>query len=179
MENVKTNLSKRKQGLLDEAIKQAVAAGVQYNVNYVRFEKFSAKIDNDEKRNAVKFLLDEVLDLVELDYRMAPIVMQLGNPTEKESLSYREFKLLQEIIKNLKLRGRDNLSKLVKSMQAFNEDGRQLDNMEQESQIFIKEYQKASSKYAQLCKEFGIMPEDLQQQIETETEAKLKELADK
>lgn len=169
-------LSARKQEEVKQAVENAVKAGVQYNVNYMHFETFQAKIDNDEKRAAVVFLLDEVLEQVELDYRMAPIIVQLGDPKTKEFLTYREFKLLQEVIKNLKLRGRQNLEKLVKSMQAFNEDGRVLNQIEEESKIFIKAYQDASTFYSNLCKKYGILPDDLQDEIEEATKAEVEKL---
>lgn len=169
-------LSARKQEEIKQAIDNAVKAGVQYNVNYSHFETFQAKIDNDEKREAVVFLLDEVLDFVELDYRMAPVIVQLGDPKTKEFLTYREFKLLQELIKNLRLKGRENLERLVKSMQAFNEDGKVLNQIEEESKIFIKAYQDASTFYSNLCKKYGILPDDLQNEIEEATRSELEKL---
>lgn len=162
-------LSARKQEEVKQAIENAVKAGVQYNVNYMHFEIFKAMIDTEEKRAAVVFLLDEVLDLVELDYRMAPIIVQLGDPKTKEFLTYREFKLLQEVIKNIRLKGRENLERLVKSMQAFNDDGRVLNSIEEESKIYIKAYQDASTFYSNLCKKYGILPDDLQDEIEEAT----------
>lgn len=169
-------LSARKQEEVKKATENAVAAGVQYNVSYTRFEVFEAKIDTPEKRDAVIFLLDTVLDDVELDYRVAPIIAQLGDPKTKESLNYREFKLLQEVIKNLRVKGRSALIKLTESMMAFNEDGKALSQVEEENKMFIKAYQDASSFYAKLCQKYGIMPDDLQNQIEEATSKKLEEM---
>lgn len=169
-------LSARKQEEIKNAVENAVKAGVQYNMNYSHFETFQAKIDTEEKRAAIVFLLDEVLDLVELDYRMAPIIVQLGDPKTKEFLTYREFKLLQEVIKNLRLKGRENLTRLVKAMQAFNEDGRVLNSIEEESKIYIKAYQDASTFYSNLCKKYGILPDDLQDAIENATKEEMEKL---
>lgn len=177
MEQNKINLlSARKQTELKKVIENAIAAGVQYNVNYHKFEIFKVSIDNEEKRNALIFLLDEMIDLVELDFRMAPIIKNLGDPAVKESLNYREFKLLQEVIKGTHIKGRNNLIKLCNSMEAFNEDGKRCDDMEKESKILATEYQKASTTYAQTCNKFGIMPDDLQDEIEQKTKETLDEL---
>ena len=51
--------------------------------------------------------------------------------------------------------------------------------MEEESRICVKAYQDASTYYSQLCKKFGIMHDDLQEDIEKATEEKVKELAEK
>ena len=168
-------LSARKQEEVKKAIDNAVAAGVQYNLNYNKFDAFRVKIDTEEKRNALVFLLDDLLELTDLDFRMAPVVESLGEPKEVKELTYRQFKLLQELMKNVRIRGRQNLLNLSKSMKAFNEDGRVCEAMEEESRIFVKAYQDASTYYSQLCKKFGIMPDDLQEDIEKATEEKMKE----
>lgn len=152
-------LSARKQTELQKAIDACVAAGVQYNLNYMQFENFAVLINTEEKRNALIFLLDEVLDMCELGFQMAPIVEFLGDPKEIQSINYRQFKLLQELIKNVKLRGRSELLRLSASMKAFNEDGNRLASIEEESKIMVRTYQEASNNYGQLCKKFGILPD--------------------
>lgn len=152
-----STLSARKQAELQKAVDACVAAGVQYNMNYLQFEKFTVLIDNDTKRSALVFLLNDVLELCELGFQMAPVVETLGDPATIESINYRQFKLLQELIKNVKLRGRQALLKLSESMKAFNEDGQRLASLEEESKIMIRTYQEASTNYGQLCKKFGVL----------------------
>lgn len=154
-----STLSARKQNELKNAVDACVNAGVQYNLNYVKFEEFAVLIDTDEKRKALIFLLDEVLELTELGFQMAPIVDSLGDPHEIQSINYRQFKLLQELIKNVKLRGREPLLRLSHSMKAFNEDGNRLASIEEESKIMVRAYQEASTAYGNLCKKFGVMPD--------------------
>lgn len=159
-------LSERKKNAIAEAEQNAINAGVQYNIGYERIEHFSVKIDTQEKRDAIKFLLGGMLDVCELGFQMSPIIEKLGDPETKESLNYREFKLLQEVIKNVRISGRDNHIELSKSMRAFNEDGNKLSDLEQESQQFIKLYQEAGTVYAQTCKKCGVLPDDLSDEVE-------------
>lgn len=175
MENKSRNLlSARKQQELATAEKAAIDAGVQYNLGYEKYGTFCIKIDNEEKRSALIFLLDEMIEKVELGFQMSPIIEQLGDPATKETLNYREFKLLQEIIKNSRLVGRENHIKLSKSMKAFNEDGERLNRIEEENKIYISEYQKASQYYGKLCQQFGVLPENLDEKIDAATEESLK-----
>lgn len=177
--NSKALLSARKQQELEQAIKNCVDAGVQYNLNYVAFEKYEVKIDDSAKRDALKFLLDDMLEITELGFQMSPIIEKLGDPATVKSFGYREFKLLQELIKNVRIKGRDNHIRLSQAMKAFNEPGNELAKIEEESRIFAKAYQEASTYYAQLCKKFGILPEDLDGQVEEAFQAKLKEIESK
>lgn len=159
-------LSKNKQEQLAEAENNCIGAGVQYNLAYERFGTFRAKIDTPEKRDAIVFLLCDIIDQVELTFQHSPIIEQLGDPATKEELTYREFKLLQEIIKNLRIKGRENHIRLSHAMKAFNEAGDLVNRLEEESKSFIKEYQSAGAYYSKLCQNFGIMPENLDNQVE-------------
>lgn len=159
-------LSKNKLAQLEEAENNCINAGVQYNMSYERFTQFKAMIDTPEKRAAIIFILRDAIELVELGFQHSPIIEQLGEPETKESMNYREFKLLQEIIKNLRIKGRDNHIKLSQAMKSFNEAGEVINTLESESKEFIKDYQGAGSFYSKLCQNFGIMPEDLDCKVE-------------
>lgn len=169
-------LSARKQEQVKQAIQNVIDAGVQYNLNYVAFEKYHANIDTPEKRDAIKYILGDLIEIAELNFQMSPIIEMLGDPETIESLNYREFKLLQEIIKNVRIKGRDNHVRLSRAMKAFNEDGSALDRIEQESKIFMKQYQEAGAYYSKLCRDYEIFPEDLDAQVEEAFNAKRTEL---
>lgn len=166
----KSLLSARKQAEISKAEEMVIQAGVQYNLGYEKYNTFRVLIDNEEKRAAIIFILDEMIEKAELNFQMSPIIEQLGDPATKEALNYREFKLLQEVIKNVRITGRDNHIKMSKSMKAFNEAGEYLNKMEEENKIFISEYQKASQYYGKLCNQYGILPENLDAQIDGATE---------
>ena len=159
-------LSARKQAEYAQVKQNVIDAGVQYDNFYSKFSNYGAKIDTDEKREAVVFLLDELLELVDFDFKMCPVIEELGDPKTKDQLNYREFKLLQEVIKSIKVRGRNNIIKLSKALKAFNDAGNELNDLEVQSQQFAKLYQEAGAHYAKTCQRFGILPEDLDKDIE-------------
>lgn len=171
-------LSKRKQTELKNLEESATLSGKQYAELYVKIEKFTAKIDTPEKEAALKFLVDEVLEHVALGFQFAPIVESLD--VAAKEINYREFKLIQELIKGITLKGRENLIRLSKSMKAFNEDGRNLEDLERDSRMFAQQYNHAVQMYAKMCDKYHVQPVDIDAKVdqllaeETKTETETK-----
>lgn len=153
------NLSKRKQAELEQLKSASIESGKMYGMLYMNIEQFKIDVDTDEKVAALKFLVDEVLDNVALGFQFAPIVESIDS--EAKSINYREFKLIQELIKGITLKGRENLIKLSKSMKAFNEDGRKLEELERDSRVLAQQYHQTSQQYAKACEKYGVMPENI------------------
>lgn len=160
------NVSARKKAELESLEKDAIQLGVQYVNTYKEIEAFKIAIDSDEKKAAIKFILGDALEQVAIGFQFAPIVAALPAPEEMTEMNYREFKLFQDIIKNIQLKGRDNLVTLAKSMQAFNTDGNRLADTEAASTSFARQYNTVVQQYVALCNKYKVTPVNIDEAVD-------------
>lgn len=150
-----------------KSLREAVInSGRQYNNQYNSFAPWRCQLDTPEKKDAIQFILGDMLEVTDLNYESSVIIFNLGDIETKTDLNFREFKLLQQVIQNAKFSGRENHIRLAKSMMALNEDGQRLIELESQSKMFAEDFQKCGNAYNKFCESNRVMPENIDMEIE-------------
>lgn len=175
-------LPKRKQMELSAAMERCVEMGITYTNVYNQYSLYKCKIDTDEKKSAIDFMFNTLIEKIELSFSLSPIISMLCDKIKKSEeageelwLNNREFHLMQELIKNTKIAGKEMHIKLSNFMKAFNDDGNVIADIDENAKKFATEYQKSGDYYIQLCKKYNVMPEN----VDSIVEARIEELKSK
>lgn len=160
------DLPKSKYKEYNDLKEKVVASGVQYALHYEKYEPWRCTLDTQEKKDAVTFILGELLEIAPLNYESSVIVLTLGDIETKKELTVREFKLAQEVIKRATFTGRKNHEKLAIAMKALNEAGTSLLEIEQQERMYATDYQACGNKYNQFCEKNGVAIENIDKFVE-------------
>lgn len=158
-------LSERKQQELKASLDSAVKAGLQFMNLINQLNHVSVQLD-DKGRKALVFLLEDVPNMCELDSQCAFLLAELPEPSEVESLNLRQFNQLVKLIQSVHIKGRQNLLDLHNAIVVFEQAADVINKMQQDQKVLSDEYARTLTSYGKLCKNYDIMPENVDEIVE-------------
>ena len=164
-EEILAKLSKTKQEKYKQLREVVIGSGLDAYKAIMNVENYKLKI-TDELRPHLKWCLDDLRDLVPMDYKAAYLLARIGDPETKEFLTYREFNFFQDLLGKVQVTGRENILKLYENINVFEGAMAEVIELNKAQDQATKVYGINNTNYAKFCNDNHVMPEDLESEIE-------------
>jgi len=156
------NLSRGKKEKYEELRKQALDSQMAFAEFYYNIERLEVKLEPGSKlANAVKFITEELLELYDWGYEDVSTIIKFSNKN-KNTVDYRDIKLLHSIITKVKGRGVEFAKKFYAAMEGIAESVALVYEMDKNQSILAKNANDAANAYTKFCRDNHLMPEDFE-----------------